>query len=73
MRERLNHLATVEALQNGAVPEFTRWADVRLDRWLVDWTLRNGMENTARKIAKEKDIEVRVLDGVIPSGIATSD
>ena len=61
MRERLHHLAAVEALQNATGPEFTRWADTRLDRWLVDWALRNGMEKTARKIAKEKDIEVRIV------------
>lgn len=58
MRERLHHLATVEALQSTSGPEYNRWADARLDRWLVDWSLRSGMENTARKIAKEKDIEV---------------
>lgn len=58
MRERLHHLATIESLQNSSQPEFSRWADTRLDRWLVDWCLRNGKENTARKIAKEKNIEV---------------
>lgn len=58
MRERLHHLAAVEALQSGNGPEFARWADTRLDRWLVDWALRNGKEKTARKIADDKDIEV---------------
>ncbi|KIJ99906.1 hypothetical protein K443DRAFT_679588 [Laccaria amethystina LaAM-08-1] len=60
MRERLHHLATIESLQNSSQPEFSRWADTRLDRWLVDWCLRNGKENTARKIAKEKNIETLV-------------
>lgn len=59
MRERLNHLATIESIQNTTEPEFSRWADTRLDRWLVDWSLRNGKEWTARRIAKDKDIEVR--------------
>ena len=59
MRERLHHLAAVESLQNTNQPEFSRWADTRLDRWLVDWCLRNGKENSARSIAKEKGIEVR--------------
>jgi hypothetical protein len=59
MRERLHHLAAVETLQNTNQPEFSRWADTRLDRWLVDWCLRNGKENSARSIAKEKGIEVR--------------
>ncbi|KDR80093.1 hypothetical protein GALMADRAFT_222986 [Galerina marginata CBS 339.88] len=60
MRERLHHLATVESLQNTNQPEFSRWADIRLDRWLVDWCLRAGKENSARSIAKEKKIETLV-------------
>ncbi|KIM86729.1 hypothetical protein PILCRDRAFT_815980 [Piloderma croceum F 1598] len=63
MRERLHHLAAVEALHNENGPEFARWADTRLDRWLVDWSLRNGKEKTARKIAEDKDIDVRLLPG----------
>lgn len=59
MRERLQHLATVEEIESSAAPEFTRWADVRLDRWLVDWCLRNGKEKTARMITAQKGIEVR--------------
>ncbi|PPQ75590.1 hypothetical protein CVT24_010896 [Panaeolus cyanescens] len=60
IRERLHHLATVESLQNSNQPEFSRWADTRLDRWLVDWCLRNGKESSARSIAKEKGIETLV-------------
>jgi len=60
MRERLHHLATIETLPTASGPEFTRWADTRLDRWLVDWCLRHGKEKTARKITKEKDIETLV-------------
>ncbi|PPR04866.1 hypothetical protein CVT26_012697 [Gymnopilus dilepis] len=60
MRERLHHLATVESLQNTNQPEFSRWADIRLDRWLVDWCLRAGKEKSARSIAKAKGIETLV-------------
>jgi len=60
LRERLHHLAAVEAIQNGNGAEFSRWADTRLDRWLVDWALRNGKEKTAKMIAKEKGIETLV-------------
>ncbi|RDB29732.1 Macrophage erythroblast attacher [Hypsizygus marmoreus] len=60
MRERLHHLATVETLQAATGPEYNRWADTRLDRWLVDWSLRSGMEKTARRIAKDKNIETLV-------------
>lgn len=58
MRERVHHLAAVEAFENASQPEFSRWADTRLDRWLVEWCLRSGKEESAQKIAKEKGIEV---------------
>ena len=58
IRERLQHLATVEEIESSNSPEFTRWADIRLDRWIVDWCLRNGKEKTARMIAAQKGIEV---------------
>ncbi|KAF8814791.1 hypothetical protein BYT27DRAFT_7205762 [Phlegmacium glaucopus] len=60
MRERLHHLAAVESLQTTNQPEFSRWADVRLDRWLVDWCLRTGKDKSAKQIAKEKGIETLV-------------
>ncbi|KAJ3566386.1 hypothetical protein NP233_g7042 [Leucocoprinus birnbaumii] len=60
MRERLEHLATIESVQSTTEPEFSRWADTRLDRWLVDWTLRNGKERTAKRIARDKDIQTLV-------------
>ncbi|KAJ7064914.1 CTLH/CRA C-terminal to lish motif domain-containing protein [Mycena amicta] len=60
IRERLQHLAAVETIPNTNDPGFGRWADTRLDRWLVDWTLRNGKEKTARMIAKDKHIETLV-------------
>ncbi|EIW78394.1 hypothetical protein CONPUDRAFT_108277 [Coniophora puteana RWD-64-598 SS2] len=56
-RDRLNLVSAVENLPSTSDPEFSRWADVRLDRWLVDWALRNGKEQTARKLAEEKHIE----------------
>lgn len=58
MRERLQHLAAVEDIPSVNEPEFTRWADTRLDRWLVDWALRTGKEKTARMIAEDRGIEV---------------
>ncbi|THH21131.1 hypothetical protein EW146_g331 [Bondarzewia mesenterica] len=60
MRERLNHLHVLDHLQSTHDPEYVRWEDTRLDRWLVDWALRHGKEKTARKIAQEKDIEALV-------------
>lgn len=58
MRERFSHLAELEAFQSREDAAFGRWADTRLDRWLVDWALRAGKEGTAKKIAREKGIEV---------------
>ena len=60
MRERSQHLAAVEVLQSETEPEFSRWADTRLDRWLVDWSLRMGKEKTAKQIALDRGIEVRM-------------
>lgn len=42
--------------------EFNRWADTRLDRWLVDWALRTGKEKTARQIAHDRGIEVNAYN-----------
>jgi len=58
MRQRLEHLAVIEASASNSGSDF--WADTRLDRWLVDWALRHGKERTARKIAREKSLEVRL-------------
>ena len=58
MKERLQHLSVVEDAQTQTTPEYQRWSDTRLDRWLVDWTLRTGRERTAKKIAAEKGIYV---------------
>ncbi|GJE85210.1 CTLH/CRA C-terminal to LisH motif domain-containing protein [Phanerochaete sordida] len=61
MRERLELLASVESMQSASSPEFDRWADTRLDRWLTDWALRSGKERTARKLAQARGIE-RLVD-----------
>lgn len=61
MRERLELLASVESMQSVTSPEFDRWADTRLDRWLTDWALRSGKERTARKLAQARGVE-RLVD-----------
>ena len=60
LRERLQHLSVLESMQSASSPEFSRWADTRLDRWLVDWALRNRKELTARQIAQQRGIETLV-------------
>ena len=61
MRERLQLLSSLESMQTASGPEFDRWADTRLDRWLTDWALRAGKERTARKLAQQRGIEVGVF------------
>ena len=58
MRERLQHLTAAENIQNDSGLEYARWADTRLERWLVDWALRNGKEKTAKQLAEERGLEV---------------
>ncbi|KAJ3519087.1 hypothetical protein NMY22_g13357 [Coprinellus aureogranulatus] len=60
LRERLHHLATIDRAEAPTTVEWERWADTRLDRWIVDWCLRTGKERTAKQIAKEKRIETLV-------------
>lgn len=57
MRERLHHLGTIVNTESPNADEFARWADTRLDRWIVDWCLRTGKERTAKQIAHERGIE----------------
>ena len=61
MRDRLRHVSLIDDVQSTDDPRHTRWEETRLDRWLVDWVLRRGKEETARKIAEEKGIQVRPL------------
>ena len=65
MKERLDTVSLMEScMSNGGSsgassdPQFSQWADTRLDRWLVDWALRSGKDKTAKRIARDKGIEV---------------
>jgi len=60
MKERLEHLSVVDGAESQTTPEYQRWSDTRLDRWLIDWTLRTGRERTAKKLTGEKDIHTLV-------------
>lgn len=61
MHDRFTHIAELESFESRDNKDFDRWANIRLDRWLVDWALRSGKEETAKKIALEKGIEVRLF------------
>lgn len=41
--------------------DLENWTDIRLDRWIIDWSLRNGLHDTAALIAKERNLEVCLI------------
>ncbi|KIJ36712.1 hypothetical protein M422DRAFT_98648, partial [Sphaerobolus stellatus SS14] len=58
LKKRFQHLDKVENMAEGCEdPEWDRWADTRVDRWVVDWALRTGKEKTAVQLAADKGIE----------------
>ncbi|KAF3925767.1 hypothetical protein ABW20_dc0100890 [Dactylellina cionopaga] len=56
-RKRTAHLNDLYSLSSLLEDGYGRWSKVRLDRLLVDYMLRNGYSESAKKLAKEKDIE----------------
>ena len=59
LRKRSELLEQVESeVTNPA--ELEEWYDTRLDRWVVDWALRAGYDETAHHFAHEKEIEVGI-------------
>lgn len=53
-----SHQSSSARLEISIEMELEGWTNIRLDRWLVDWCLRNGMFETAETLAKERGIEV---------------
>ncbi|CAE6482522.1 unnamed protein product [Rhizoctonia solani] len=60
LRQRLDHLTTLESAATTDQPEYIRWTEARTDRWLVDWALRNSRDETALTLAREKGLELLV-------------
>ncbi|KAH7335466.1 CTLH/CRA C-terminal to lish motif domain-containing protein [Rhizoctonia solani] len=60
LRQRLDHLTTLESAAATDQPEYIRWTEARTDRWLVDWALRNSRDETALTLAREKGLELLV-------------
>ena len=57
LRKRSELLGQVESeVTNPA--EMEEWYDTRLDRWVADWALRAGYNETAHRFVHEKEIEV---------------
>lgn len=56
-RKRIQHLETLHQIPNLADVKYDQWSRVRLDRLLVDYMLRSGHVESAKALAREKDIE----------------
>ncbi|ORZ23401.1 CTLH/CRA C-terminal to lish motif domain-domain-containing protein [Absidia repens] len=54
---RLENLNTITNVSSPKAPEFQRWAQLRLNRVIVDYLLREGLTDTAKKMATENGIE----------------
>ncbi|KAJ5179613.1 hypothetical protein N7492_002823 [Penicillium capsulatum] len=63
-RKRIQHLETLHKIPSLADVKYDQWSRVRLDRLLVDHMLRSGYSESARQLAKERDIEDLVDLGV---------
>lgn len=57
LRKRSELLEQVEMEMTNPA-EMEEWFDTRLDRWVADWALRAGYDETAHHFAHEKEIEV---------------
>lgn len=56
-RKRIQHLEALYNIPSLADVKYDQWSRVRLDRLLVDHMLRSGYSESAKQLAKERDIE----------------
>ena len=56
-KARLQHVQDLHEIPGLTDVKYDRWSQVRLDRLLVDYLLRNGNMASAKELAKEKGIE----------------
>ncbi|CEG80666.1 hypothetical protein RMATCC62417_14967 [Rhizopus microsporus] len=57
IEKRAANLLEIENVTSPKAPEFVSWTKTRLDRVVVDYLLREGMTETARKVANHGGIE----------------
>jgi len=57
-RKRISHLQDLYNIPSLVDEGYDRWSRTRLDRLLVDFLLRAGYGESAKKLAQEKQIEV---------------
>ena len=58
---RLNHLTELTEIQNADSDKYYRWSKTRLNRYIVDYMLRNNYIESAKILAKNSNIEVLFL------------
>ncbi|OZJ06587.1 hypothetical protein BZG36_00627 [Bifiguratus adelaidae] len=59
-KARLDHFNELSSITSIEMPEFQRWSRIRLNRILVDYLLRKGLNETAKLLAHTSDIEQMV-------------
>jgi hypothetical protein len=59
-RKRIQHLQDLYRIPSLADVRYDAWSRVRVNRLLVDYLLRSGFGESARALAREKDIEALV-------------
>jgi macrophage erythroblast attacher len=53
----LDHLTELNGIQNQDSDDFARWSKTRLDRLIVDYLLRNGLNETAAQCSQDIGIQ----------------
>ena len=54
----MEHLKNTSQVAPSDKEAFNRWSKLRLDRVLVDYMLRKGFNDTAKKMAEDSEISV---------------
>ncbi|KAF8323531.1 CTLH/CRA C-terminal to lish motif domain-containing protein [Cantharellus anzutake] len=60
LRRRTKELAAFESVTHTSDARYGQWIDTRMNRWLVDWMLRQGDVDSAKKLAESKGIQTLV-------------
>ncbi|KAI8388350.1 CTLH/CRA C-terminal to lish motif domain-containing protein [Radiomyces spectabilis] len=57
IKMRLDHLNSIADTTSPQAPEFQAWCKTRLNRVIVDYLLREGLPETAKRVATETDVQ----------------
>lgn len=56
-KKRIQHLGSLHQIPSLTDVKYDQWSRTRLDRLIVDHMLRSGYSESAKQLAREKDIE----------------